>query len=88
MAAIPVLHEDERKRRLLDQTQLLLHGLERISADSIWAHRSSGCRGSLLRQLDRLEAGQITSPEDLDSLERLMRIGYEMLIKAAREIGR
>ncbi len=80
--------EKGKKQRLVEQVNFLLRGLERISADSIWAHRSSGCRGSLLRQLDRLEAGQIPSLEDLDSLERLIQFGYEMLIKAAREIGR
>jgi hypothetical protein len=82
-----VCEEADKQRKLLDQAETLLRGLERISADSVWAHRSSGCRGSLLRQLDRLEANQAASPEDLASLEWLVQTGYKMLIRAAREIG-
>jgi hypothetical protein len=43
--------------------RLLLARLERISADSIWAHRASGVRGSLLRLLEEGEKGLPTDPE-------------------------
>jgi hypothetical protein len=38
-------------------TFMLVERLERIPADSIWAHRASGVRGSLIRMLEDLEAG-------------------------------
>ena len=34
--------------------RLLLARLERIYADSIWAHRASGVRGRLLRELEKI----------------------------------
>ena len=74
---------------LLDQARLMVSRLERISADSIWAHRSSGLRGSLFRCMDRLEAGdyQDLGVKELD-LRRLVELtlaGFEMLESAARE---
>lgn len=62
--------------------RLLLARLERISADSYWAHRASGVRGSLLRMLDNLEAGTPVSRSDL---KRLMDGGFLILAKAAEE---
>jgi hypothetical protein len=59
--------------------------LERLSADSIWAHRASGVRGSLLETLDRIEDGQ-ASNKDVSELERLVTEGFDILEKAAREI--
>jgi hypothetical protein len=41
---------------------MLTERLERISADSIWAHRASGVRGSLLRLLDEGEKGHQPDP--------------------------
>ncbi len=48
--------------------QLLLTRLERVSVDSYWAHRASGVRGSLLRALERLEAGESVSSPQLDAV--------------------
>jgi hypothetical protein len=59
--------------------------LERLSADSIWAHRASGLRGSLLITLDRIEDGQASS-KDFSELEQLVTEGFDILEKAAREI--
>jgi hypothetical protein len=61
---------------------LLLSRLERISADSIWAHRASGVRGALLR----LEA-QFDAPQRPQSpaLQRLVDQGFEILERAAQE---
>jgi hypothetical protein len=64
--------------------------LERISADSIWARRSSGHRGVLLKWVEDLEkAGQFGTCEvdsvDLLALEELIRTGYKYLENAARE---
>ena len=62
--------------------RLLLVRLERISADSVTAHRASGVRGALLRTVETLEAG-----DDVSSLEaqRLIDAGYGLLQRAAKE---
>jgi hypothetical protein len=59
--------------------------LERLSADSVWAHRASGLRGSLLRALAGLDTRQPT-PMESSELNRLVQIGFEILEKAAGEI--
>lgn len=62
--------------------RLLLARLERISADSVTAHRASGVRGALLRTVETLEAG-----DDVSSLDaqRLIDAGYGLLQRAAKE---
>jgi hypothetical protein len=73
------------KEELVQTLQFLLSRLERISADSVVAHRASGVRGAMLRTLDRYEMGG--NPTDQE-LKRLIDVGYVLLQKAAREIGR
>ncbi len=78
---------------MADQLELaaaLVSRLERLSADSIWAHRASGVRGALLKSIDNLQTSQ---PEDSDELrteiQRLAQsttYGYWVLEKAAREL--
>lgn len=70
---------------LISTLQFLLARLERISADSVVAHRASGVRGAMLRALDDHEKGR--TPTVLQ-LNRLNDAGYYLLQKAAREIGR
>jgi hypothetical protein len=75
----------------LDLARLLISRLERLSADSYWAHQASGIRGSLLKTLDEIESGQtINQPAEnnlkLQHLDQLVKIGFEILEKAAREI--
>ncbi len=74
----------------LDQAREVVRRIERISADSCWAHQSSGVRGSLWRAIDRLERslrGKARfDPDDLAARNRLLDKGYEMLTQAAREI--
>jgi hypothetical protein len=65
--------------------RLLLSRLERVSADSYWAHRASGVRGALLRALENLEAGGTV---DGSALKRLMDRGFQILERAARERSR
>ena len=66
----------------LNLLRLLLARLERISTDSLWAHRASGVRGALLSTIDQLENGQqIESPK----LKRLVAYGFQILAEAARE---
>lgn len=65
--------------------QLLLSRLERISADSYWAHRASGMRGSLLKLLEQIETNQTA---DANHVKCLMKCGFEILNQTAREKAR
>ncbi len=73
----------------LDQARQLIQRLERISADSVWAHRSSGYRGSLLKWIDQAEKSSKTQtrsdPDLLKHFDVLMDIGLRMLASAAHE---
>ena len=61
-----------------DLIHMLVARLERLSADSYWAHQASGVRGSLLRIIEN---------ERLDSSQAdiLLEMGFDFLEKAARE---
>ena len=61
---------------------LLLERLERISADSVWAHRASGVRGSLLKLVQQMENDPQAEHPDM---MRLVSYGFQILEKAARE---
>lgn len=61
------------------QAQLLLDRLERISADSPFAHQASGIRASLAKHLNR-------ENPDRQDIEDLTRQGFQILEKAAGEI--
>jgi len=65
-----------------DLIRLLLARLEKISADSVWAHRASGIRGSLLRALEKIERGRRVPKSEM---KRLMDMGFHALQKAAEE---
>jgi hypothetical protein len=75
---------------LIEQTLLLVQRLERISADSTWARRSSGHRGALLRWLERLEKqgqGELSTPskDEMERFQLLIDTSFGLLEKAARE---
>lgn len=70
---------------LLEAARSVAAMLERLSADSIYAHRASGLRGSLLKAIEWVESGA-ASPQAASGLERLVRDGYAILENAAREI--
>lgn len=61
---------------------LLLERLERIPADSIWAHRASGLRGSLLAIMEQLEQDR---PVEDPEVKQLIAYGFQILENAARE---
>jgi hypothetical protein len=61
------------------QAQQLSDRLERISADSPWAHQASGVRASIARALS---TGNLDQPD----LKELMTMGYQILVNAAAEI--
>jgi hypothetical protein len=63
---------------------VLLIRLEKISADSPWAHQASGVKASIAKILDREEL-KPGSPS-LQVLEELLNLGFEILERAAGEI--
>lgn len=63
----------------LKKAELLLDRLERISADSPWAHQASGIRASLAKRL----AGKVLDP---CIIQDLMDRGFRILENAASEI--
>ena len=70
--------------------RFLLARLERISADSVVAHRASGVRGAMFRALEQLEDGGQACPEDDRrvsdyEVKRLIEGGYALLERAAKE---
>ena len=71
----------------VDLARMIVQRLERLSADSAWAHIASGYRGSLLKWLDLYEQGKATGAEDRALLEFLIDKGLELLANAAREMG-
>jgi hypothetical protein len=62
--------------------RLLLERLERVSADSYWAHRASGIRGGLIRKLEELEKGTLAGRLQPDEL---ISTAFAILTRAARE---
>lgn len=66
----------------LSLIRLLLARLERVTADSHWAHRASGIRGALLKAQQAIEDGRSVNPRQL---ERQIQAGFEMLERAGKE---
>jgi hypothetical protein len=75
----------ETKVHLIEEARMLAERLERISADSVWAHRSSGLRGTLIRLIDQLETGGDSTNIALEALKRNMELGFNMLVEAGKE---
>lgn len=71
----------------IELIKLLIDRLEHLSADSTYAHRASGLRGSLLRYVERIEAGDLINSDDQTRLDQLVESGFEILILSAKEIG-
>lgn len=71
---------------------MVIKRLERLSVDSTWAHRASGYRGALVRQIDRFEAlapadrAGIRGQREAEKLETLIQVSFTILESAAREI--
>jgi len=59
---------------------MLLARLERISADSYWAHRASGARGSLIKLMEQMDVGAFIPPKEATEL---MEMGFSILEQAA-----
>ena len=74
----------------LEQARMIVQRLERLSADSAWAHISSGYRGALLKIIDRLEHLpdiESAAPDEIRLLDFLIDKGFDLLTRAALEIG-
>ena len=63
----------------ISRAQVLLDRLERISANSPWAHQASGVRASIAKTLSDITPDQ-------KSLDILLDLGFEILENAAAEI--
>lgn len=60
---------------------MLLERLERIPADSPWAHKASGVRGALLKLFEQIELGVTIDP---NALKNNAYMGFEILNEAAK----
>ena len=88
------MEETKRAGDRYEWARFLVAKLERLSADSIWAHRASGLRGALLRAIEELEQDGTTTRlsnsaienKSLEHIDRLITAGFDILEKAAREI--
>ena len=76
----------ENHRHLEAQARLLEARLERLSVDSGWARRSSGLRGSLLKYFEQLDRGAVPDEEQMAHLSHLVRRGFVILNRAARQM--
>lgn len=80
--------------RQISEARTLVARLERLSADSYWAHQASGLRGALLRSIALYESWQANSGNQAleinqaANLDRLMGRSFEILVRAAREMHR
>lgn len=72
----------------LEQAVMLVQRLERLSADSAWAHAASGMRGAILRCVNHLESGgESTEAAERARLQALILSGFDLLERAARELA-
>lgn len=77
---------------ILSQARTAIDLLERLSADSQWAHRGSGYRGALLRLMDSIREFDLAGGDHqidqvlLDRLKMLIDASFDLLEKAAMEI--
>ena len=76
----------ENQSLLEAQARLLETRLERLSVDSSWARRSSGLRGSLLKYFEQLERGAAPDADQVWHLAHLVRRGFVILNRAARQM--
>lgn len=78
----------------ISQAKLLVARLERLSADSYWAHQASGLRGALLRSIALCESQKAIEPhqeshtDPANQLENLMKMSFDILVRGAQEMHR
>ena len=62
--------------------RLLAARLELLSADSHWAHRAGGVRGSILKMLQQFDEGETVKPQKLSLLTKK---AFNILKSAAQD---
>lgn len=67
---------------VINQIETLVERLEHLSADSIWSHRASGIRGSLLKYLE--EPQNSYKANSTVNIQFIIEQGYFVLEQAAR----
>lgn len=72
----------EGRMQLFDQIVRVTSLLERLSPDSNWQRRSSGIRGALLRYAAVMFDDNFKE-NDIELINNLIKVGYELLEKAA-----
>lgn len=80
-------------KKKLEEAQMVADRLERLSADSVWAHQASGVRGGLLQVLTQSNKANTANDSTRNAdgqifakFEILLTEGFMILEKAAREI--
>lgn len=75
---------------LIPLAKLLVMRLERLSADSKWAHQASGVRGDLIKLIEALELPESNSEELMankrEQIKYLMKFSFDILERAARDL--
>ena len=71
----------DQSANLIKQAKLIIPRLEKITPDSSWAHRASGCRGTLIRLMSDRE----DNAADTDRLWQALKQSYYLLEQAAKE---
>lgn len=75
---------NKEDRKLARRAKRLVGRLERLSADSSYAHQASGLRGAIIRGLDtRKQAGKFS---DEAWMWAMVERGENILVEAARQI--
>ena len=78
----------------ISEARMLIARLERLSADSYWAHQASGLRGALLRTIALYESRYVTESNQESEkilavqLNQLMGKSFEILVRGAQEMHR
>lgn len=78
------LNRSDDPNLIVQRAALALHYLERLSADSVWAHRASGLRGSLWQALQKPQEHR--DDAFFQRLKARVDLAYWMLKNAAMEI--
>ncbi len=82
--------KNEHPSNRIQIAKMMLTRLERLSADSVWQHRSSGVRGSMIKFFEKLERKSppiiLLDESEQEQLTQLMEYAHSILKNAASEI--
>lgn len=74
------------EQRQIEEARVLAAKLERLSADSYWAHQASGLRGALLRLIEAKSSPGANGETPPGQLDFVLAKAFEILVRAAREM--